>query len=121
MAMSDEKHVVVGILGGGQLGRMLCQASHSIGITCAVLDPAGEKCSAAHVAHIVKAGDFKNEKDIEAFVDEVKPHVLTVEIEHVNVDVLFELREKKGKKRFIFVFSIFYFSHFMFMLYIFLV
>ena len=30
---------VVGILGGGQLGRMLSEAAHRMGVHCAILDP----------------------------------------------------------------------------------
>jgi len=91
--------VRVGILGGGQLGRMLAQAASPLGLYTAVLDPAGDKASAADAAAAVVAGDFKKAEDIIRFVDAVRPHVLTVEIEHVNVDALEAVQRERGTAR----------------------
>ncbi len=48
----------LGVLGGGQLGRMFCQAAQALGYRVAVLDPA-ESCPAGMVAdeHIRAAYD----------------------------------------------------------------
>ncbi|MFQ6712425.1 5-(carboxyamino)imidazole ribonucleotide synthase, partial [Bordetella pertussis] len=48
----------LGLLGGGQLGRMFCHAAQSLGYKVAVLDPADE-CPAGMVAdlHIQAAYD----------------------------------------------------------------
>jgi len=89
--------VRVGILGGGQLGRMLAQAASPLGLYTAVLDPAGDKASAADAAAAAVAGDFKKAEDIIRFVDAVRPHVLTVEIEHVNVDALEAVQRERGR------------------------
>ena len=35
----------VGVLGGGQLARMMALAGHPLGITCTVLDPAADACA----------------------------------------------------------------------------
>ena len=50
---------VVGVLGGGQLGRMLCQAASPLGLRVVILDPQ-ENAPAAGLAteHIV--GSFKD-------------------------------------------------------------
>jgi len=39
--------VRVGVLGGGQLARMMALAGHPLGITCTVLDPAADACAGA--------------------------------------------------------------------------
>ena len=45
----------VGVLGGGQLARMMALAGHPLGITCTVLDPAADACAGAVAELIVGA------------------------------------------------------------------
>ncbi len=45
----------LGVLGGGQLGRMFCQAAHSLGYRIAVLDP-DALATAAHALFRGRAG-----------------------------------------------------------------
>ena len=85
----------VGVLGGGQLGRMLALSAHPLGLRTAVLDPLGESSPAGQVASQAVKGDFKSAQEILAFVDQVKPDVLTVEIEHVNVDALVTVQQTR--------------------------
>jgi len=40
----------VGIVGGGQLGRMMAEAGNRLGINVAILDPQGKKSPAGQVA-----------------------------------------------------------------------
>lgn len=54
----------------------------------AVLDPSGDQCSAAPVVRETVRGDFKDPSAVLEFVKRVQPTVVTVEIEHVNVDAL---------------------------------
>jgi 5-(carboxyamino)imidazole ribonucleotide synthase len=80
----------VGILGGGQLGKMLCLAAADWDLEIYVLDTEG--CSAqAYCKHFV-AGDFKNYDDVLRFGRQVD--VLTIEIEHVNVAALQQLKKE---------------------------
>lgn len=84
----------LGILGGGQLGKMLALAAHNWDVTTWVLDeskdfPAGPVCS-----HFVE-GNFKNYDDVYRFGKQVD--ILTIEIEHVNTDALLRL-EAEGLK-----------------------
>ncbi|RWA11918.1 hypothetical protein EKO27_g3219 [Xylaria grammica] len=83
------KKPVIGLLGGGQLGRMLCQAAAPRGITVAVLD--AEDCPAKQINHnsLNVTGSFKDPEKIKALA--ARCDVLTVEIEHVNCDVLEEI------------------------------
>ena len=80
--------IKTGILGGGQLGKMLALAAHNWDLDTWVLDqdksfPAGPVCS-----HFV-TGNFKDFEDVYAFGKQVD--VLTIEIEHVNTDALHKL------------------------------
>ncbi|MCA0236212.1 MAG: 5-(carboxyamino)imidazole ribonucleotide synthase [Bacteroidetes bacterium] len=83
----------IGILGGGQLGKMLCLAAAPWDFKTCVLDtsadfPAGPVCSE------FTPGDFKNYDDVLAFGAD--KDVLTIEIEHVNTEALHELK-RQGK------------------------
>ncbi|KIW03189.1 phosphoribosylaminoimidazole carboxylase, ATPase subunit, variant [Verruconis gallopava] len=86
---------VVGVLGGGQLGRMLAEAANRMNIRVVVLDKeaAPAKKITNHDAHIT--GSFKSEADIQKLAD--ISDVLTIEIEHVDASML-ERMEQKGMK-----------------------
>ncbi len=84
----------LGILGGGQLGRMLIQEAINFDIRIAVLDPSPE-ASCAKIAHEFVCGDFMDYETVFQFGQSVD--VLTIEIEHVNVDAL-EALVAAGKK-----------------------
>ncbi|QCE07440.1 phosphoribosylaminoimidazole carboxylase [Vigna unguiculata] len=84
--------VVVGVLGGGQLGRMMCQAASQMAIKVMVLDPQ-ENCPASSLSYHHMVGSFDESTKVEEFAK--RCGVLTVEIEHVDVDTLEKL-EKQG-------------------------
>ncbi len=90
MAM-DFEHVRLGILGGGQLGKMLCLVTSNWNLSTYVLDPSPD-CPAAFVCTEFSHGDFRNYEDVYAFGKNVD--VLTIEIEHVNLQALFRLQEE---------------------------
>lgn len=83
----------IGILGGGQLGRMFIQEALKYDDEFYVLDPNPE-CSCAHISHYTR-GDFNNYNDVLDFGKD--KDVVTIEIEHVNVQALEEL-ENQGVK-----------------------
>ena len=88
--------VRVGVLGGGQLGRMFIQKAIDFNIDVAVMDPdANAPCST--ICAGFQKGDFNNYDDVLRFG--ANCDVITVEIEHVNVDAL-EALERMGKKVF---------------------
>ena len=80
--------VKAGILGGGQLGRMLLQAAANYPVQTYVLenDPA---CPAAHLCHHFTVGDIRNFDDVYHFGKGLD--ALTIEIESVNVEALEKL------------------------------
>lgn len=72
----------LGILGGGQLGRMLALAAHPLGITSTVLDPGADPCAAVVAGHV--RGEFD---DLQALYELVKrSDVVTYEFENVPVE-----------------------------------
>ena len=83
----------IGILGGGQLGRMFIQNALNYDDEFHVLDPNSD-CSCAYISHFSQ-GNFNNYDDVLAFGQD--KDVISIEIEHVNVEALFEL-ESQGKK-----------------------
>jgi 5-(carboxyamino)imidazole ribonucleotide synthase len=75
----------IGILGGGQLGRMTAMAARAMGYNVHVLDP-DPNCSAAPVADRVVAARFD---DADAAADLARNcQVVTLEIEQIGVDAL---------------------------------
>ncbi len=83
----------IGILGGGQLGRMFLQNAMNYPFRYHVLDPSAE-APAKHLCHQFVPGDFTDYDTVLRFAEEVD--VLTIEIEHVNIEALYEV-EKRGK------------------------
>jgi len=83
----------IGILGGGQLGKMLCLAAADWDFKTYILD-ASPDYPAGQVSTVFTAGDFNNYDDVLAFGRD--KDILTIEIEHVNTDALREL-ERLGK------------------------
>lgn len=84
----------IGILGGGQLGRMLLQAAANYPVITHVLESDPE-CPAAHLSHSFTRGDIRNFEDVYQFGKGLDG--LTIEIESVNVDALEKL-ESEGTK-----------------------
>ncbi|MFN5363691.1 MAG: 5-(carboxyamino)imidazole ribonucleotide synthase [Bacteroidota bacterium] len=74
-----------GILGGGQLGRMLLQAAANYPVITHVMEKSVD-CPAGHLCHDFTAGDITNEEQVYAFGKGLD--VLTIEIERVNVAAL---------------------------------
>ena len=82
----------VGILGGGQLGRMLLQAAANYPVITHVLENDAE-APAACLCHHFTLGDIKNYDNVYSFGK--KLDAITIEIENVNIEAL-EALEKEG-------------------------
>ncbi|KAK1583862.1 hypothetical protein Q3G72_027704 [Acer saccharum] len=100
--------MVVGVLGGGQLGRMLCQAASKMAIKVVILDPL-ENCPASALSYDHMIGSFDGSAAVQEFAKRfafletdvfvvivlcLLCGVLTVEIEHVDVATLEELEQQ---------------------------
>lgn len=84
----------IGVLGGGQLGKMLGQSASMMGLQMHVLDTDKSFPAAASCMSFTE-GSFKNYEDIMAFAED--KDIITVEIELVDTNALHDL-EKQGKK-----------------------
>lgn len=91
--MSEGKNPVIGLLGGGQLGRMLCEAANPLAIDIAVLDAEGAPAKQAHNTNRHVTGSFKDPDRIRDLA--AQSDFLSVEIEHVETEVLEDI-EKNG-------------------------
>ena len=84
----------VGILGGGQLGRMLLQQAANYTVETYVLEN-DENCPAAHLCHHFIKGNIQDFDAVYNFGKHLD--ALTIEIEAVNIDALFKLEEEGVK------------------------
>ena len=84
----------IGILGGGQLGRMLLQAAANYPVETFVMENDAE-CPAAHLCQHFTKGNITNYEDVYNFGKGLD--AITIEIESVNADALEQL-EKEGVK-----------------------
>jgi 5-(carboxyamino)imidazole ribonucleotide synthase len=81
----------LGILGGGQLGKMLLYETRKWDIKTHVLDPSSEAPCKIACNHF-QQGDLNDYQTVLDFGRKVD--VLTFEIEHVNLDALLQLEEE---------------------------
>ncbi len=83
--------VRLGILGGGQLGRMLALAAYPLGWRCSVLDPNGEVCAAQVCGHI--RGEYDDYQALYQLVQ--ASDLITYEFENVPVATAEWLAERR--------------------------
>jgi 5-(carboxyamino)imidazole ribonucleotide synthase len=81
----------IGILGGGQLGRMLLQSAANYHVETYVLE-SGKNPPASALCHYFIEGDIRDYHTVYAFGKKVD--VLTIEIENVNVEALLNSNQK---------------------------
>ncbi|NHE56909.1 5-(carboxyamino)imidazole ribonucleotide synthase [Cyclobacterium plantarum] len=86
----------LGILGGGQLGRMLIQSGINYNLNIHILDPDANAPCKNLCNHFVQ-GDLKDYQTVYDFGKACD--VVSIEIEHVNTRALYQL-EKEGKNVF---------------------
>ncbi|KAF7944836.1 uncharacterized protein EAE97_005469 [Botrytis byssoidea] len=79
----------VGLLGGGQLGQMLCEAANPLGVKVIILDAPNSPAKQVNAKNDHLDGSFIDAEKIRELAKKVD--VLTVEIEHVDTYVLEEL------------------------------
>lgn len=75
----------IGIIGGGQLAKMMAQSAKRMGFFVSVLDPAPD-CPASSVCDRVLVGDFYDDNKIRDLAKESE--VITYDIEHIATRIL---------------------------------
>jgi 5-(carboxyamino)imidazole ribonucleotide synthase len=91
MAISLENPIALGIIGGGQLGKMIAQEAKRMSLKVIVLDPSYD-CPASVVSDDIIVADFKDESAIRKLA--AMSDILTYEIELANSNALKELESK---------------------------
>jgi 5-(carboxyamino)imidazole ribonucleotide synthase len=89
--LSIDRPICVGIIGGGQLGKMIAHEARRMSLKVIVLDPT-EGCPASRIADEQIVANFKDENAIMRLA--AKCDVLTYEIELANSAALKELETK---------------------------
>ncbi len=93
LVVSQKISQKIGVLGGGQLGKMLCQAGSKLGLHISIMEK-DSTCPAAHFCTEFFLGDITDFDDVVRFGKGMD--VVTIEIENVNIEAL-EFLEKSGK------------------------
>ncbi len=86
--MKNIRDLKIGILGGGQLGRMLAQAGIPLNAQLSILDP-DSNAPAATYCKFHQVGSFRDHREVLEFAK--TQDLLTVEIEEVSVEALEEI------------------------------
>ena len=82
---------IIGILGGGQLGKMTLEVSNKWGIKIYILDP-DENCPSKSLCDKFFQGDLMDFNTVYNFGKEVD--IITIEIENINVEALEQLKKE---------------------------
>mgnify|MGYP005994230473 CR=1 FL=1 len=94
MATNFDQQITLGVLGGGQLGRMLLQSAIDFNLEVNIIDP-DPNAPCKDLVKNFTVGDLKDYDTVVAFGQSCD--VITIEIEHVNTDALKQL-QSEGKK-----------------------
>ncbi|MDH3323819.1 MAG: 5-(carboxyamino)imidazole ribonucleotide synthase, partial [Flavobacteriaceae bacterium] len=81
----------LGVLGGGQLGKMLLTETQKFDIYTVILDGA-KNAPCADICNEFHQGDLMDYQTVYNFGKKVD--LLTIEIEHVNIEALFQLKKE---------------------------
>ncbi len=82
----------IGIVGGGQLGRMLTEPAIKLGYNVVVIDPVPD-CPAKQVGAEQIVADYKDGEALLRLAE--KSDFITIEFEHINTDVLATVEKNK--------------------------
>ena len=91
-AADPERALTLGVMGGGQLGRMFVHAAQQLGFRTAVLDPDATS-PAGLVAHAHVQAEYLDEAGLQALADTAD--AITTEFENVPAEALRRLSERR--------------------------
>ena len=94
MSIAFNQNIRLGVLGGGQLGRMLIQSAVDFNLEISILDP-DPHAPCSELVKDFQTGKLTDFDTVYAFGK--KCDVITIEIENVNIEALKQLKEE-GKK-----------------------
>ncbi|HAR19755.1 MAG TPA: 5-(carboxyamino)imidazole ribonucleotide synthase [Cytophagales bacterium] len=96
MAVKFDNSIKIGVLGGGQLGRMLIQSAIDLDLDIAILDP-DPHAPCKSLCNKFVQGAFQDYETVVSFGKDLD--LISIEIENVNIEALKKLRSM-GKKIF---------------------
>ncbi|KAI5967823.1 ADE2 [Candida pseudojiufengensis] len=85
----------IGILGGGQLGRMIVEAAHRLNIKTVILDAPNSPAKQINALDPHVDGSFTDYESMYKLAEKVD--IITVEIEHIDVESLKKIQSKFPK------------------------
>ncbi|MCK8826876.1 5-(carboxyamino)imidazole ribonucleotide synthase [Natroniella acetigena] len=91
MSQEEITNKRVGIIGGGQLGKMMILEAKKMDFEVIILDPSSD-CPASSIADQQIVAQFDDQQAIKQLAD--KSDVVTYEFEHINVEILKQLEEQ---------------------------
>ena len=94
MKFKDKTRQKIGIIGGGQLGKMMILEAKKMGFYVTILDPT-KSCPADSIADEHLVADFDDREAVRKLA--AKSDLLTYEFEHIGVDPLKELENEDYK------------------------
>lgn len=90
---ADGRPATLGVLGGGQLGRMFVHAAQALGYETVVLDP-DRASPAGRVSHRFIQADYRDANALRELA--ARAHAITTEFENVPAEVLAELARTRA-------------------------
>lgn len=93
-ALHFKRETIVGIIGGGQLGRMMILEGRKLGLKFVVLDPCPH-CPSASIADRLIVGSFYDMSKLRELAD--ASQIITYEFEHIGAEALLQLAEEGHK------------------------
>jgi 5-(carboxyamino)imidazole ribonucleotide synthase len=84
--------LTLGILGGGQLAKMLAQSAYQLGLRVAIIEH-GENSPAGIMTKLEFSGGWSSENDLEEFIN--VSDIITLENEFINPAVLEKISERR--------------------------
>ncbi len=91
--LNENQKSKVGILGGGQLARMLCLAAHNLGIEVVIFSDQPD-CPASHVTNSTIIASYNNKNALSEFTNKVE--VITFEFENIPIYAIEFLNQQKN-------------------------
>lgn len=77
--------MIIGIIGGGQLGMMMAESAKNLGHSIIGLDP-NSNCPLSYIADEIITADYCDENNVRLLVS--KSNIITYEFENVNLDLI---------------------------------
>lgn len=84
--------LTLGILGGGQLAKMMAQAAYRLGLRVAIIENGNESPAGIMTQHEFPSG-WNDAEELERFIEECD--VITLENEFINPDILEKIAERR--------------------------